>query len=107
MLLLLAFSIVMDSDKHTFAKLDTNYSIMNYCCTLIKEFYEEFNILLPVSTSLSTSLGSTEQQGIITSVLRTIEQMRSSKWTAIEQITTYSFEPSSSQVVQSFPRIQV
>ncbi len=101
---LLAFSVAIDSDKHTFSKLDTNYSIMNFCRTLIKDFYEEFNIPLPTSTPLSTPLESAEQQGIITSVLQTIEQMRSGEWTAIEQSTTYSFEPSSSRVVQSFPR---
>ncbi len=72
-LLLLAFSVAMDSNKHIFAKLDTNYSIINYCCMLIKEFYEEFNILLPASTPLSSSLGFVVQQGIITSVLHTIQ----------------------------------
>ncbi len=101
---LLAFSVAMDSNKHTFTKLDTNYSIMNYCRSLIKEFYEEFNIPLPSSTPLSTPLGSAEQQGIVASVLRTIQQMRDGEWTSMEQSTTYSFELSSTRVIQSFPR---
>lgn len=43
---LLTFSIFNNNDHYTTKKLNTHYTIMNYCCTLIKDFSKDFNILL-------------------------------------------------------------
>jgi hypothetical protein len=41
---LLAFSILRDFNKTTFSKVDTNYTVLNICCTTVKEYSREYNV---------------------------------------------------------------
>ncbi len=40
---LLTYFAISDSNKAKFKKLDENYSIMNYCHTLVKNFNQTFD----------------------------------------------------------------
>lgn len=81
---LLAFSVLGDTDKSTFEKLDTNYTILNYCRNLVKGYVENFGIKPPTDHSLNISRSTTEINCLTKKMHAIISSMSDESWTSIQ-----------------------
>lgn len=83
---LMSLSVLGDTDKCTVQKLDTHYSIMNFCRSLIKDYSRDTHIPLEDSHPLTTTKSTAEINRIEETMLRILEQMEAGTWTSFPSL---------------------